>query len=263
MSTYSRGIDVSEHQGTIDWDSVYGSIDFAMLRAGYGRGNIDKQFVRNITECNRLGIPCGVYWFSYALTATDAAQEALYCLAAIEPYTVEYPVCFDFEYASVEHASNAGVTVTKALASAMAQAFCGTLEANFYYAMLYSNPDYLKRYFDSDTAARYDLWLASWQTNPNPTSPPQSCGIWQYGATTISGIAGNVDGDISYNDYPQILRDYGLNNLAQDVPAPWAAEAWEWATAEGILDGLYPQNNMTREMGATMLYRFAAKYGML
>ena len=263
MSTFYRGIDVSEHQGTIDWDAVSGSVDFAMLRAGYGRGNLDKQFVRNITECNRLGIPCGVYWFSYALTAADAAQEAVYCLAAIEPYTVEYPVCFDFEYASVEYAANAGVSVTKALASAMAQAFCGVIEADAYYAMLYSNPDYLSRYFDSATAARFDLWLASWQTNPDPTAPPRSCGVWQYGTTAVGGIAGNVDGDVSYNDYPTILREFGLNDLARDAPAVWAAEAWAWATEQGILDGLNPQGSMSREMGAVMLHRFAAKYGIL
>ena len=63
-----KGIDVSEHQGTIDWNQVKGNIDFAILRAGYGNNNIDKQFIRNICECNRLGIPVGIYWFSYAYT---------------------------------------------------------------------------------------------------------------------------------------------------------------------------------------------------
>ena len=68
-------------------DSVKAAgVDFVMLRAGYGQNNIDAQFTRNISECNRLGIPVGVYWFSYALTPEDAAEEAKYCMNAVAPY---------------------------------------------------------------------------------------------------------------------------------------------------------------------------------
>ena len=69
-------IDVSTFQGEIDWERVKPQIDGAILRAGYGAGNIDAQFVRNITECNRLNIPVGVYWFSYAHNAAKALAEA-------------------------------------------------------------------------------------------------------------------------------------------------------------------------------------------
>ncbi len=69
---YIKGIDVSEHQGAIDWSQAENEIAFAIIRAGYGQNNIDKQFVNNITECNRRGIPCGVYWFSYARRAEMA-----------------------------------------------------------------------------------------------------------------------------------------------------------------------------------------------
>ena len=66
MSGLVKGIDLSEHNGVVDWDQVKSSgVGFAMLRAGYGQ-TLDKQFVRNIEECNRTGLPCGVYWFSYA-----------------------------------------------------------------------------------------------------------------------------------------------------------------------------------------------------
>ena len=71
---YKIGIDVSKHNGTIDWNKVKASgIKFAMIRAGYGSSHIDEQFKRNVTECNRLEIPCGCYWFSYALN-TDQAR---------------------------------------------------------------------------------------------------------------------------------------------------------------------------------------------
>ena len=83
MSGYIKGIDVSEHNGVIDWEKVKASnVEFAMIRAGYGR-TVDLRFKRNAEECNRLGIPFGVYWFSYALNAIGAALEADVCLETI------------------------------------------------------------------------------------------------------------------------------------------------------------------------------------
>ncbi len=101
MSAYTKGIDVSEHNGVIDWEKAKASgVGFAMIRAGYGR-TVEKQFKRNISECNRVGLPCGVYWFSYALNAVGAANEAKACLKAIAPYKVDLPVAFDLEHDSV------------------------------------------------------------------------------------------------------------------------------------------------------------------
>src|SRR5690554_97820 len=144
-----KGIDVSTHQGTIDWEKVkVAGIQFAIIRAGYGRNAIDAQFVRNISECNRLGIPCGVYWFSYALTAEEAAQEARYCLEAIKPYLVEYPICFDLEYDSVRYAKTQKVTIGRKEATAFAAAFLCEVEKAGYYAVNYANKDYLRSMFN-------------------------------------------------------------------------------------------------------------------
>lgn len=104
-----KGIDVSAYQSDIDYDKL--KVDFVIIRAGYGQKTIDKKFKRNIEECNKRGIPCGVYWFSYALNANMARNEAKACLAAIAPYKIEYPVCFDFEYDSVTYAAKKGVKV--------------------------------------------------------------------------------------------------------------------------------------------------------
>ena len=72
-----KGLDVSKYQGTIDWSQVKAAgYDFAMLRAGYGFNTIDPQFQRNASECNRLGIPIGAYWFCSALNPAIAVQEA-------------------------------------------------------------------------------------------------------------------------------------------------------------------------------------------
>lgn len=201
-----KGIDVSEHQGFIDWDKVKPLVDFVMIRAGYGRGNIDKHFERNIRACNMLGIPCGVYWFSYATTPEMARLEAEFCALAVYPYEINMPIVFDFEYDSINHAVKKGVTITKDIASAMVTQFCTTIEQHGYWATFYANPDYLKRYFKPELLQRFDLWLASWYTKPDFENPPKGCGMWQYGTRNYYGIYGQVDSNIAYKDYLGLIK---------------------------------------------------------
>jgi lysozyme len=261
-TTCKRGIDVSEWQKTIDWEKVKAAgIDFAMIKAGSGRNRIDPQFKYNISECNRLDIPCGVYWFSYAYTEELAHNEAKYCLEAIAPYKVDYPVAYDFEYDSVGNAEKVGVKITKEMASSFARAFLGDIEAAKYYAMLYTNADYLSRYFDAELAKRYDVWLAKWPANPDPNKkPPEAGGIWQYSNTgSVDGISVRVDLDAAYYDYPGIIEKNGLNQpAAAPEPKPELSEAElarAWAMERGISDGENPDSPATRGQVWTMLYR--------
>lgn len=205
-------IDISTWQGEPNFEKVKNKVDGIIIRAGYGRDNIDNQFKRNISECNRLGIPCGVYWFSYAYTPEMAKIEALTCINTIKNYKVELPVAFDWEYDSEKVAKNNGIIVTADLTTKMAHSFCDEIEKAGYYAMLYTNPDMLKRYFND--CSKYDLWLAQYPHKVDLTKPPAKCGIWQYSCTgAVDGIVGNVDLDNSYNDYKQIIAQCHLNNL--------------------------------------------------
>jgi len=200
MSGYIKGIDVSEHNGLIDWDKVKASgIGFAMLRGGYGQ-TMDKQFKRNASECNRLGIPCGVYWFSYALNAAGAMQEANCCFEAIRDYQIDYPVAFDLEYDSVNYAKKKGIHVDMGLASKMARAFLCMMRYYGYTAINYTNLDYLNRYFDEQIKAEFPVWLAQWPSGtPNLDQPPKACKIWQYSEKgSVLGIKGPVDLDVCY-----------------------------------------------------------------
>lgn len=224
-----RGIDVSEHQGAIDWEQVKGNIDFAMLRAGYGKGHVDKQFVRNATECNRLGIPIGIYWFSYAKTQAEAKAEAAFCIDTIKAFKIDWPVCYDFEYDSVNNAKLVGVTITKALATQMANAFLYDVEAAGYFAMNYSNIDYLSRYFDPALRSRFALWLACWpKAVRDPNTPPTTCGIWQWGGSTVPGISGNVDSNFAYVDY---AARCATTPAAATTPTAIAPESEDWQLA--------------------------------
>lgn len=216
-----HGIDVSEFQDSIDWGAVKaGGIQFAMIRAGYGEGNADQQFARNASECNRVGLPFGVYWFSYAYTPEMARQEAEYCISAITEYEVQYPVCFDFEYASVEFAENRGVNVTRELATSLVEAFCQRVEELGYFAMYYSNLDFLDRLFDASLRNKYALWLAQYASAPSISG----MALWQYSSSgQVSGISGNVDQDIAYYDLANVISRAGLNRLRGEVSTPDSA----------------------------------------
>ena len=125
-----KGLDVSEFQGEINWERVKNAgYQFAMIRAGYGFNTIDKQFQRNASECNRIGLPIGVYWFCYAVSPETAIQEADGCLRTIRNYRIDYPVCYDIEQASAAYALGEGVTITPALAKQLVSSFCNRIEA--------------------------------------------------------------------------------------------------------------------------------------
>lgn len=241
-------IDISTFQGAIDWARVKDNVAGVMIRAGYGQGNIDAKFHYNISECNKWNIPCGVYWFSYAYNAALATKEAEHCLEAVKDYRLEYPIAFDWEYDSVNYCQRNGVNPSPVLANKLAEAFCHKIESAGYYAMLYTNGDFLTRYF-TDVAA-FDLWYAAWTNNPNPEKPPRRCGIWQYGGTYIDGINGLVDSNEAYRDYPQLIRSAGLNHLKAEPTEQELVMAW--AEEHGLKTGTDP---LTREEVLTWLYK--------
>ena len=105
VSTFSAdcywGIDVSHHQGVINWDAVKSAgIDFAIIRCGYGMDlteQDDKQWSRNVSECERLGIPYGVYFYSYAVTADMAVEEGAHAVRLLQGHNPDLPVFYDME----------------------------------------------------------------------------------------------------------------------------------------------------------------------
>ena len=95
-----KGIDVSEFNGDVDWLGVYhAGFDFAICRTGYGKAGIDDTFARNVEGAHKVGLKCGAYHYSYALTPANAAKEAVFCKQIIEDAGVllELPVFFDME----------------------------------------------------------------------------------------------------------------------------------------------------------------------
>lgn len=215
-----KGIDVSEHQGIINWEQVKGNIDFAILRAGYGNNNIDKQFIRNITECNRLGIPVGIYWFSYAYTINMARNEANFAVQAIKNYKMDLPIFFDFEYDSINYANKCGVDINQRLATDMVKAFCERIKELGYKPGNYSNQDFILNKFYNDELTQYPLWYAYYNQNKN-----RNCMIWQYSESgRVPGInTDSVDMNYYYTDTKLDTTPVQNLNISTDIPL-WKKE---------------------------------------
>ena len=199
-----KGIDVSTFQGNVDWEKAKNEIDFAIIRLGFGNNTLDNTAKRNIEEFNRLGIPYGVYWFSYAYTVDIAKTEAQSAIKYLKELGANpsYPVYFDWEYASRDYAKKYSVTVSNDLLCKMAVAFCEEIKAAGYYPGIYTNPDFVQHHYGKDIFKTYDLWLAHWATKPG-----YDANVWQYtDKGKVPGINGNVDMDYCYVDYPAIIN---------------------------------------------------------
>ena len=217
-----KGIDVSKHNGTIDWQKAKasGSVDFAVIRAGYGKliSQKDVQFERNYAECKKYNIPVGCYWYSYAHSVSEIQTEARVFLEVIKGKQFEYPVYLDFEEKSQ-------FALGKSTCTAMAKAFLDILEKAGYYAGMYCSTYYLTNYFDDSVKDRYTIWLA--HVNVSKPTYTKAYDIWQYSwngkVDGITGGSGKVDMNYCYKeDFPEIIKKAGLNGFtkASDTPAP-------------------------------------------
>lgn len=209
---YDKVYDFSVHNGLIDWDKLKAAgVDFVMLRAGYGKNNIDERFYENATACIRLGIPFGIYWFSYAYTVEMAEKEAGYAIEAVRKYKLRCPVAYDLEYDTVRYAGTKGVSIGKELATGMAEAFCSMVNRAGYMAVNYANKDYLQNMFDS-SILNYPLWFARYHTEAGR----EDMILWQHSSTgRIVGVSGNVDMNYMYQELDSINSSEPENDCVE------------------------------------------------
>lgn len=191
-----KGIDVSYHQGIIDWKAVKESgVEFAIIRAGYGKNKTDERFIENIVGADTAGLKIGVYWFIYALTEQDAIENAKRCIDTIALYrdTIELKVWADYEYDSDEYSVKNGINQTKESRTKIVRAFLNTLKEYEFECGVYANPDYLNTKFES--LNDYPLWLAKYSSEKGNYEPY----MWQYSSKgSVDGIKGNVDMNYLY-----------------------------------------------------------------
>lgn len=209
------GIDVSKHQGVIDWKKVKADgVQFAILRAGYGRelSQKDVQFENNYKGCKDNDIPCGVYWYSYAMTVEEVKKEAQVCLEVIKGKQFEYPIYFDIE-------EKKQLELGKAACTELAKAFLETVEKAGYWVGIYSSKSHLETYISEEVRERYAVWVAHY--NVDRTTYKGQFGMWQKSSTgKVDGIKGNVDQNECYIDYPADVKKAGLNGFKKSAVKP-------------------------------------------
>ena len=198
------GIDVSSHQGEIDWERVAASgVEFAMIRLGYrgygseGTLNLDPYFEQNLAGARAAGLKVGIYFFSQAITVEEAYEEAAFVLEHLDGEALDYPLAYDWEPISGVGARTDGldsVTLTDC-----ALTFCHMAELAGYTPMVYyNNPVGYGRY-DLSRLTDYDVWFAQYASRPTMYYDYR---IWQYTSSgTVPGIDTRVDMNIAFIPY--------------------------------------------------------------
>ena len=201
------GVDVSKHNGNVDWQAVknagYGS--FALIRAGYGgdyTNQDDPQFERNISECERLGIPYGVYLYSYALNTNDAKGEVNHILRLLKKVgkNFKYGVWFDMEDAD-GYKKNHGMPSNATLVD-ICYTFCEDVESAGYYTGIYASLSWLNNQLNNSKLDRFDKWVAQW--NNTGCTYKKVYSIWQN--TNSASIGGKRF------DANKLIRDFATSS---------------------------------------------------
>ncbi len=231
------GIDVSSHQGTVSWNDVKtGGIGFALLRTGYGdeASQADGTFAANYDGAVAAGLKVGAYHLSYATTPDDAIKEANVCLGILAGRRLDYPVFFDLEPNVNGHEDQAALTNDQL--SAVAAAFCNTVENAGYRAGVYSNVYCWNDLLTGSSLSAYDKWVAHYGVSEPAYGGAYT--VWQYSEEgTVPGIAGAADLDYSYRNYPNAAAASDIS-LLSDSPAAMTLRRGKTYTFKFIPNGI-------------------------
>jgi GH25 family lysozyme M1 (1,4-beta-N-acetylmuramidase) len=205
------GIDVSYHQGDIDWEKVAADgIDFVIVRVGYrgyesGIMKEDERADEYISGALAAGLDVGAYFYSQAVTEAEAAEEAVFAAELLKDYKITYPVIFDWELPGDSEARTADVspeTLNKCAA-----AFCSEISARGYTPMIYSGLTMALCKYDMRSMCSFDFWYVEYKDGHNPPLYPYEINMWQYASDgQVDGIDGNVDMNICFTDYNKLYN---------------------------------------------------------
>lgn len=220
----SKGIDISQWQGNIDFRAVKNSgVEFIIPRDGYGVSTIDPNFLTYVKNAKLAGIKVpAIYHFSYALNEEQAREEAVKAVeyakkAGLPSSTI---IFFDLEYDSVDYAKKYAVNIDRTRCCKHTEAFCQKVIDLGYKTGIYANQDYCNRMYTADIIKKYPLWLANWNGGKKPST---NCIIHQWNDKgRVGGINGNVDMNNAYIDFedvpqPKTLTEEELNKVVSDV----------------------------------------------
>lgn len=203
------GVDVSEYQGSVDWNAVKNAgMDFAILRLGWrgstqGLLNVDENFEQNFEGATNAGLFAGVYFFSQAVSVSEAEAEADFVIQTLNGRKLAYPVVFDWETPmaseSIPEEDLRAYGMDGAEVTEFAKAFCDKIREAGYTPCVYTNKSMAYEFFDLEELKDYDLWYAEYQDAP---SLYYDFRLWQYTEEgQVPGIDGGVDINICFKPY--------------------------------------------------------------
>lgn len=203
-----KGIDVSYHNGTIDWKRVKQSeVEYAIIRCGYGtndKNQDDKKWEENVEGCIDNNIPYGVYLYSYADTVEKASSEADHAIRLLQGKKLKYPVYYDLEEDKLRD------KISKQTIADIAQTFCDKLSAKGYTVGIYANKDWFTNYLTDSRFNNWTKWVAQYNTVCNYKGKYD---MWQCSSTgRVPGISGNVDLNYSYSPFENSYGGGNTNN---------------------------------------------------
>lgn len=221
----AKGIDVSKHQGHIDWEQVKADgIEFAILRVGYGNDTVsqdDELFIENADACTRLGIPFGVYLYSYATSVEEAKSEAEHVIRLIRGYKLSYPVYYD-----LEDEKTTGLKTNEEIA-AIATTFATMLSTFGYMVGIYASKYWWTTKLTGVIYSQWERWVAQYNSECTYSG---EYGMWQYGSDgRVNGISGRVDVNICYKNYPAIIA-----GVQEELPEPEDDKLPDLASYTGV-----------------------------
>lgn len=192
-----EGIDISKHQGDIDFGKVRDDgIEFVIFRSSY-RQTTDPRFFEYVEACKKAGIPTlGVYHFMYALNKEQSLAEAKFCIEQVQKAQLnkeDIVIFCDFEYDSVNDAAEKGVTLGKRECNEFTIIFCDYIKSQGYEVGVYTNQDFYNNWYMSEVLNAYNIWLADYNGEPN-----YECLVQQY---TSKGKVNGIKGDVDRNRY--------------------------------------------------------------
>lgn len=200
VNGHKFGIDVSRHNGNIDWNAVKASgVDYVIIRCGY-RGSAtgalipDQNFYTNIKGATAAGLKVGVYVFSQAINEVEAVKEASLAVSMVKGYNLTYPIFID-----TESSGGRADGINKATRTAVVNAFCQTVASAGYRPGIYASKTWFEDKLNMSSVGNYKIWLAQYCAAPTYKGKYD---MWQYSSKgTISGISGKVDLNLSYMGY--------------------------------------------------------------
>lgn len=281
-------IDVSKHNGTVDWSQV--KVDGVLMKLGYrgyetGKLNVDPKYNDNVQGCVKNNLAFGAYWFTTAVNEKEAEEEAEFVLATIKGLKLWYPIFVDSEYSN-DRRDGRSDSLSKAQRTACIRSFCGRIQSAGYTAGIYASESWFKEKLDVDQLP-YRKWVANYSRKPTYCNYD---GWQRTNEGTVNGISGDVDVSAWYSERviydpltgksleepeynaavsadpepvdPDPKQDEARKEEAAAYqPAEWSAEAREWAVSTGLIKGQGGPvdwgSTITLERLATILYRLS------